>query len=256
MSHERRVFVTLHHNQVTGSEVSISDADAHHLRTVVRASPGDPILIVDSASGKEYESFVSSADSPFIVKLGNEVTAERRIGSVRTLLFALCKNKTNELVAEKATELGADHILFWEGERSIVRLKTQDERVKKTERLSKIAAESSKQSARNSIPRVYVAANLSEALEILDRLKEHEDRFFFGSLNPASLPFSRMSPLKSFAHVLIGPEGDLSPKEEDRLLKYGFEGFTLGSNRLRAETAAFAAIAAIDIFGEMSRGAK
>ena len=37
--------------------------------------------------------------------------------------------------------------------------------------------------------------------------------------------------------ILIGPEGDFSPKEIEAALKEGFLPVTLGNNRLRTETA-------------------
>ena len=41
--------------------------------------------------------------------------------------------------------------------------------------------------------------------------------------------------------ILIGPEGDFSPAEIDFALAHGFEEITLGTQRLRTETAAVAA---------------
>jgi 16S rRNA (uracil1498-N3)-methyltransferase len=41
--------------------------------------------------------------------------------------------------------------------------------------------------------------------------------------------------------ILIGPEGDFSPKEIEEALQNGFEPITLGNSRLRTETAALEA---------------
>ena len=41
--------------------------------------------------------------------------------------------------------------------------------------------------------------------------------------------------------VLIGPEGDFTPKEVDDALNSGFKAITLGESRLRTETAALEA---------------
>ena len=45
--------------------------------------------------------------------------------------------------------------------------------------------------------------------------------------------------------VLIGPEGDFSPSELQAALGAGFIPVHLGSSRLRTETAALAAVAAV-----------
>ena len=100
---------------------------------------------------------------------------------------------------------------------------------------------------------MHVASGLMEALELYKKFAKGTDRFFFGSLSQGAKPLTQLSPLVGYAHVLIGPEGDLSYDEERTLTGFGFEPFTLGSNRLRAETAACAAITAIDIFARLTR---
>jgi len=49
---------------------------------------------------------------------------------------------------------------------------------------------------------------------------------------------------------LIGPEGDFSPEEITFALANGFEEITLGSQRLRTETAAVVAATAVAIVNE------
>ena len=51
--------------------------------------------------------------------------------------------------------------------------------------------------------------------------------------------------------VLIGPEGDFSPEEVQAALSAGFVPVTLGESRLRTETAAVKAIAAIHTLNEL-----
>lgn len=46
---------------------------------------------------------------------------------------------------------------------------------------------------------------------------------------------------------LSGPEGGLSPAEEDLALQHGFAPVTLGPRVLRAETAPLAALAALTL---------
>lgn len=251
MSHERRVFVSLL-STTADTEVEIDEGDAHHLRSVLRLSPGDPVTLVDRDNGVEYSSFVADAGKPFLVRLGNAAEGTDAESAVSTLLFALCKNRVNDLVAEKATELGVSRLIFWQAERSVVRYIDHADRMKRAERLVKIAEEASKQSARRTIPVVSVTADLESALQFLRTKAGERDRFFFGSLSNQARPLTALAPLRTEAHVLIGPEGDITNTEENSLLAFGFEPFTLGSNRLRSETAACAAITAIDIFRSFS----
>lgn len=252
MSHERRVFVPLSsHNP--GTEVHLAEEDAHHFRTVLRLQPGDPVTVVDRNSQVEFESFVSSSGSPFVIKLGQSMSKSIPNHTVRGLLIALCKNRANDIIAEKATELGVEYILFWQADRSVVRYTVPEDREKRAERLQKIAEEASKQSARSSVPKVQVMENLAAALKVVKSYASSDERYFYGSLSSDAQPLPQLPPLLTRANVLIGPEGDITAAEELLIRTFGFEPFTLGSTRLRSETAACAAITAIDIFGSLSR---
>ena len=51
--------------------------------------------------------------------------------------------------------------------------------------------------------------------------------------------------------MLIGPEGDFSPEEIDAALACGFEEITLGTQRLRTETAAVTATVMVSVVNGM-----
>jgi len=46
--------------------------------------------------------------------------------------------------------------------------------------------------------------------------------------------------------VMIGPEGDFSPREYEEAKAAGWKGLSLGNKRLRTETAALLAVAEIN----------
>ncbi len=54
------------------------------------------------------------------------------------------------------------------------------------------------------------------------------------------------------ALVLIGPEGDFSPREIDAAIACGFEEITLGTQRLRTETAALTAVVMASVVNGMN----
>ncbi|MDE6928733.1 MAG: RsmE family RNA methyltransferase, partial [Muribaculaceae bacterium] len=53
--------------------------------------------------------------------------------------------------------------------------------------------------------------------------------------------------------ILIGPEGDFSPKEITAALEAGFRPISLGDNRLRTETAALVAADTFHIINQISQ---
>ena len=54
------------------------------------------------------------------------------------------------------------------------------------------------------------------------------------------------------AVVLIGPEGDFSPEEVRLAVEHGFEEITLGTQRLRTETAAVMAVAMVAVVNSIN----
>jgi 16S rRNA (uracil1498-N3)-methyltransferase len=53
--------------------------------------------------------------------------------------------------------------------------------------------------------------------------------------------------------ILIGPEGDFSPREVELALAHGFVPVTLGDNRLRTETAAIFAASVVHTINQLKR---
>ena len=77
-------------------------------------------------------------------------------------------------------------------------------------------------------------------------LRPFEGRRFIAHCAPARSPEGKAylpDTLRAgeAAAVFIGPEGDFSPEEIDFALANGFEEITLGTQRLRTETAALVA---------------
>lgn len=238
MSHERRIFVQ--EDLSVGSSVKIPSEDSHHLKKVVRLKEGDQIVIVERQTGKEFLATLGSWQNEDL-KIISEYAKQRSPSVITGILPALCKGGTNEVIVEKATELGVERILFWIGERSVVRLDTKEEREHKRERFERIAEEASKQAARNSIPQIEIFASLKEALEMLPL----ENSIYWGSLSPKAKGISTLLRPQKGAYIVIGPEGDFVSSEEEELSSRAVP-FSLGTNRLKAETAALASIAAFN----------
>ncbi len=154
-----------------------------------------------------------------------------------TLAVAPTKNFDRmEWLVEKAVEVGVDRIVPLLCEHS-------ERRVLKTERLHKIMVAAMKQSLKATLPR------LDELTPLDDLLAETATGDRFVAYCDESLPRDQR---KSLAHeitaasgdvtLLIGPEGDFSPAEIERLLAAGFVPVTLGESRLRTETAALVGV--------------
>ena len=156
---------------------------------------------------------------------------------VLTVGFALVKGARPELVVQKLTELGVDHIIPFTAARSVARW-DGDKAGRQLERLAKVAREASMQSRRCHLPVVHRLHSFAEVAALPGvALAERGGR----------------PPSVATATVLVGPEGGWDDSE--RVAVADHVGF--GPQVLRAETAALAVgalLAALEKRGSLRGG--
>src|SRR5262249_35447504 len=139
---------------------------------------------------------------------------------------------------QKATELGVRRIVPVLTERTVVRLDDrQGER--KVVHWRGIVVAACEQCGRNRVPDVATPLAFYETLRTLD---SDSTRVL---LSPAGTLRGRDLPRPAKVTLLIGPEGGLSENEEHAAVAAGFRQVQLGPRILRTETAALAALAAL-----------
>jgi 16S rRNA (uracil1498-N3)-methyltransferase len=217
------------HARITGDE-------AKHLLRVLRKKIGDHILLTDGR-GNRYEAIIRSI-------AGEEAECEivRREQDVNephvdvTLGVSLLKNPWRfDFVVEKATELGVRAIIPMVCERTVRTHENHD-------RLTKIALSALKQCGRSSVPEIHrkttfeavLSTSLAHDLKLIPHEKT-ETSHFIGTI------LQRHGVARSIL-VLIGPEGGFTDKELADASAHAFLPISLGPRRLRAETAALAAL--------------
>ena len=145
------------------------------------------------------------------------------------LAFAPIKLNYLNLMIQKATELGVSKFIPILTERTIVRKINE-------KRLNKIIIEASEQSNRLKVPK------LDEIIKLDNFLKfNHKTNIIFGDLNTDNkkIIVKGTEPLC----ILIGPEGDFTLKEREKILKLkNIIPLKINENILRAETAAISMI--------------
>ena len=148
------------------------------------------------------------------------------------LAFAPIKLNYLNLMIQKATELGVTKFIPILTERTIVRKINQN-------RINKIIVEASEQSNRLKVPK------LEEIVKLENFLKSNQKtNIIFGDLNTknSNLSIKGIEPLC----VLIGPEGDFTVKERERILKLkNIIPLKINENILRSETAAISMISIV-----------
>jgi 16S rRNA (uracil1498-N3)-methyltransferase len=204
-----------------GANVTLPDEERHHAR-VLRVREGEEVEVFDSL-GKNFVGRFAE-DGIAILK----ETANRELRTAIHLAMSIIQLDKFELVLQKATELGVQSFIPLITDRMEVRI----ERVRgKEERWRKIVLEAVKQSGRSKIPPIEPPASFDDAI------RREGSRIVFDADAPSSTTDNRQP-----ATIFIGPEGSFTERELElaRASKATFE--RLGPRRLRAETAALAAV--------------
>jgi len=145
-------------------------------------------------------------------------------------------NDRFEWFLEKATEIGVHEITPVICERS-------ERKVIKPERMQKVLLAAMKQSLRAHLPKLNDAISLEKYLE-----KEQNGLLFIAHCeDEEKLELKRrVAPDKNIT-ILIGPEGDFSSNEITKAYEKGYLPISLGSSRLRTETAAVVACTIVNM---------
>jgi len=215
---------------------------AHHAVRVLRLKAGDAVVLFNG-DGAEYAAIISEAGRD---RLALEVTGrtavDRESPLAVTLAQAVSGGERMDYTVQKAVELGAAAIQPLTAERSVVRL--QGERAaKRTEHWQSVVVASCEQCGRNRLPQVLPLLAFDAYLAGQAARRDGALRLM---LSPRSARGLREFDRPAGAIVLLaGPEGGFSPPEERAAGQAGFLPARLGPRVLRTETAAVAALAAI-----------
>ena len=225
-----------------GGRVLDPDESGHCVR-VLRHRRGDTINVVDGR-GLLYRCTIVD-DDPRGVVFDVDEWVENYGSHDYWLRMAVCPPKNAdrfEWFAEKATEIGVDAITPLFGDYS-------ERRVFKPERIERLLVSAAKQSHKGAIPQ------LDESLTVTEFLQQDHDGLKLicycdeatGKIDIKEALRSQTLPLreKPKVTIMIGPEGDFSRAEVALALERGWQPVSLGDSRLRIETAALVATAAV-----------
>ena len=208
----------------------LDKSQSHYLVRVMRVSIGESFSLF-SQSG-EWRAKIIEITKGIV---GFSITKKlRSLDNKRNIWLAFAPIKLNylNLMIQKATELGVTRFIPILTERTIVRKLNQ-------KRINKIIVEASEQSNRLKVP------VLDEIIKLDNFLKDNQKTtIIFGDLNTKNikLNFNSKEPLC----VLIGPEGDFSPREREKVLKFeNVIPLKINENILRSETAAISIVSII-----------
>ena len=144
-----------------------------------------------------------------------------------------------DFAVQKSVELGVAQITPLQTERCVVKL-TAEKGQNKVRHWQKIAQHASEQSGRTLRPRVHETEPLESWVNRQTGLKLFLDPF-------ATQTLPQLQPEDNQVTLLTGPEGGFSEQERIIAKQAGFTPVRLGKRILRTETAALAALTAVQI---------
>lgn len=227
-----------HYFYVTNVEdtTELPQSEAVHALRVLRLKEGDVTFLMDGR-GYFYRARVTTATAKHCVcKIEEKQEQHKEWKGGIHLAVAPTKNMDRmEWLAEKATEIGIDTIGFLD-------CKFSERHLLRTDRIEKIVVSAMKQSRKAWKPIVH------ELMKINDFLSEkHKGKVFichcYEEIERVDLftELQKGEPTDDVT-IMIGPEGDFSLDEVKKAIESGCISATLGTSRLRTETAALSAV--------------
>jgi len=217
-------------------EIILSAEESKHATKVLRKKEGD-ILNFTDGKGAFYKAEIIVADSRKCrLKVVSTEQKEKQHNYHLHIAIAPTKNMDRfEWFLEKATEIGIDEITPI--------ICTHSERKKiKTERCNRILLSAMKQSLKFHVPKLNEAMSLSDFIK-----QDYEGTKYIAHCEDGEKKELKRVNKTEKTIILIGPEGDFSPKEIELALQNQFKAVSLGTSRLRTETAGIIAAHSINI---------
>jgi 16S rRNA (uracil1498-N3)-methyltransferase len=225
-----------------GGGIDLPAAAAHHLVRVLRMHEGDPVVLFNGRGG-EYAGRISETQNAQVKIAGLEFSPIERESPLQlTLAQGISRGERMDYTLQKAVELGIAEIVPIWMERSTVKSDAVRD-AKRGLHWRGIVISACEQCGRNRVPVVHNSMNLLDCfakpghgLKLLLHGGESSGLRGLGGEGIAT---------DSTITLLAGPEGGFAPAEIEAAIAAGFRPVRLGPRTLRTETAALAALAAI-----------
>lgn len=223
-------------------ECHITAGQAHHVLHVLRLEAGASLTLFDGRGG-EYPARIKRIDkSGLTLTVASRVEVSRESPLQVLLAQGVSSGERMDYTVQKCVELGITAIQPLMTQRSVVRLNSEraDKRVAHWQTVAAAACE---QCGRNTVPEILPVQPLMKWLGATHARTQGGAAYLLSPhggkrLRDLARPTGAVT-------LLAGPEGGWNPDETAAVLGAGYTPLTLGPRVLRTETAAVAALAAM-----------
>jgi len=226
-------------NLADGEELRISGQAAHHAANVLRLTAGAAILVFDGR-GHEHRASITAVYRSDIQLAVHEAVSTRTESCLDiSLLQGIARNDHMDLILQKAVELGVNTIQPLWMQRSQTHLK-KERLARRIKHWEAVIINACEQCGRATLPGLSPVQNYTNWINTAGlagtgiMLQPESDALM-----------KQLEPNENHVSVLVGPEGGMTAEEQTMAVTAGFQGIRLGPRILRTETAALAAVSAI-----------
>ncbi len=208
----------------------LDKSQSHYVNKVMRIKKNEVFSLFNSEG--EWEAKILNISKSIVeFKLIKQLRQKENAKEL-WLAFSPIKSNYQNFMIQKATELGVTKFLPIIFDRTIVRKIN-------TMRLEKVIIEASEQSNRLKVPKLEKILNLDDFLKF-----NKNTNIIFGDLNTNNNKLNIKN--NESLCILIGPEGDFTIKEREKILKLNnIISLNINKNILRSETAAISMISIV-----------
>ncbi len=236
---------------VKKDSLKIVGEEAKHIVTVLRHKKGETVDVVDGC-GMKYKVLILDLGKDCVEgKILSKKKRENEPMVHLTLAQAICKGMKMDFLIEKATEIGVSTIVPILTQNTVVRMgkiteedgSTSAGAKRKTQRWTRLAIASMKQSLRSVLPDVQNPIGFDH---FLPKIKSF-DLSLIASLEKGAKSLRECGELKKRLRdrkdrlrrvsIMVGPEAGFTDEELSKAKDLGAIPITLGLRRLRTETA-------------------
>jgi len=220
-----------------GGVLTLPEDAAHHAVRVLRLHEGDDVTLFNGRGGEFAARIASIQRARMLVDVLQHRSIEREAPLRITLVQGISAGDKMDSTVRKAVELGVALIQPILATRSVARPKGERAEGRR-DHWQKVVVAACEQCGRNRIPEVRPLVPLA------DYRAGSGAKILLSPLSELALSKMRLEGEEFI--VAAGPEAGFTPEEEAALAAQGFMPARLGARVLRTETAAIAAISALN----------
>ncbi len=212
---------------------------AHHVIHVLRLQTGAPLTLFDGR-GVEYPALIKRIDkSGLTLTVTGRIEASRESPLDIVLAQGISSGERMDYTVQKSVELGVAAVQPLIAQRSVVRL-AGERAERRVAHWQAVTAAACEQCGRNRLPVVLPVQPLMKWLG-----EPPQGARFLLSPHATTSRLRDVERPRGRVTLLVGPEGGWNAEETAAALCAGFTPLALGPRVLRTETAAVAALAAM-----------